>query len=100
MRNEDGYSWSESILAFVIVVVIFGTLLPLYANMSAQLERKKKEMHASEAAYHAAILYRAYGMTHGIVAIADVTFNWRVTEDAICVSYADAQKEFLKCLDG
>lgn len=99
MSNEEGYSWTESILAFVIVVVIFGTLLPLYSTMSAQLDRKKKQMHASEAVYHAAIHYQTYGMTYGKLLIEKVAFNWQVIDDSICVSYDYMHEEYMKCID-
>lgn len=99
MINEKGYSWPESILSLVIIIVIFGTLLPFYSTMSVRLENKKKEMHAAEAAYHGAILYHSYGLMSGTVSIEKTLFNWQVNKDSICVKYQFSGKDIIKCLD-
>lgn len=99
MINEKGFSWPESILALVVVTVIFGTLLPLYSNMAKGLEMKRVQMHATEIAYHGALLYYYYGTTIGSTSIEEVTFSWTLEENAICVSYELLGDEVEKCVD-
>lgn len=97
MMNEKGYSWPESILTLVIVTVIFGTLLPFYSHLSERLEMKRLSMHASESAYHGAILYNSYGMMAGAKRIDGTIFNWWVENEGICVAYNFIEQEFLTC---
>ena len=85
--NERGYSWPEAILTLTVVIVIFGTLLPFGARMSANFHEKKRGMYAMEAAYKGAILYQAIGQTTGILRIDDVSYEWEVSEGTVCVSY-------------
>lgn len=98
MNNEKGYSWPESILSLVVITVIFGTLLPFYSQMSTRLEMKKLGMHASESAYHGAILYQAYGMMTGTNLIDRTLYNWSVENDGICVTYHYIDQELVKCV--
>lgn len=97
--NEKGFSWPESILALVITTVIFGTLLPFYSNMANGLERKRLDMHATEIAYHGAILYQYYGRTSGTAPIEKISFTWSVEVNAICVSYELLGADVEKCVD-
>lgn len=48
--NEGGYSWSEAILTLMIVMTVFGTLLPLATTMTLKLQMKKSQMYAAETA--------------------------------------------------
>jgi len=98
MSNEKGYSWPESILSLVILTVIFGTLLPLYSQMSTRLEMKKMGMYAAESAYHGAILYQAYGMMAGENQIDKTVYQWAVVSEGICVTYHFIEREFEKCI--
>ena len=63
--NEGGYSWPEAILTLTIVMVIFGTLLPLASTMTSKLQMKKMQMYAAETALQGAIYFKAYGLTGG-----------------------------------
>lgn len=98
MNNEKGYSWPESILSLVVVAVIFGTLLPFYSHLSARLEMKRLSMHASESAYHGALIYNSYGMMVGAKLIDGTIFNWSVEDEGVCVAYTFIDQEFLKCV--
>lgn len=99
MSNEKGYSWPESILSLVVITVIFGTLLPFYSHMSAHLEMKRLGMHASESAYHGAVLYNAYGIEAGTNRIEKTLYNWSVGSEGICVTYPYMERELVKCID-
>jgi type II secretory pathway pseudopilin PulG len=98
MSNEKGYSWPESVLSLVILTVVFGTLLPLYSNMSTRLEMKKMSMHAAESAYHGAILYQTYGMMAGENQIEKNVYRWSVEGKGICATYHFIEQEFVKCI--
>ncbi|MFS0575200.1 hypothetical protein AB1K83_06185 [Sporosarcina sp. 179-K 3D1 HS] len=95
--NDKGYSWPEAILTLTIAFVIFGTLLPFGAHMSFKLYEKKKTMHAMEVALKGAILYQAYGGMAGTIHIEDVSYDWKVSEEVVCVSYDHAGKVEMKC---
>lgn len=97
--DEKGYSWMEAMLTLTILVVIFGTLLPVATNMTAVLHNKKQSMHASEIAYQGAIIHNAYGITKGTRSFEGADFDWNVTGKSICVSYPVANKVATKCLD-
>ncbi|MBD7983166.1 type II secretion system protein [Sporosarcina sp. Sa2YVA2] len=99
MINEKGYSWPESILALVVVTVIFGTLLPLYSNMAKGLEKKRVQMHATEIVYQGALLNHYYGRAIGSTLIEEVTFTWTKEGNTICVSYELLGDEVEKCID-
>ena len=99
MINEKGFSWPESILALVVLTVIFGTLLPFYSNMANGLERKRLDMHATKTAYHGAVLHHYYGRTSGIVSIEKVHFNWSIELNAVCVSYQLLEEDQEKCIN-
>ena len=63
--NEGGYSWPEAILTLTIVMIIFGTLLPLASSMTSKLQMKKAQMYAAETAFQGAIYFKAYGLMEG-----------------------------------
>lgn len=99
MTNEKGFSWPESILSLSILMIIFGTLLPLYSHMSAQMEMKKLDMHAAETAYHAAVLHSSYGLTEGENLLEQTVYRWSIHANSICVTYRNFEKEVMKCID-
>lgn len=97
--DEKGYSWPEAVLTLTILLVIFGTLLPLATHMTSILYQKKQSMRAAETAYQGMIIYNAYGIKEGTRIIEDATYDWLIEEDSICVSYVVGDKAAKKCVD-
>jgi hypothetical protein len=97
--NEGGYSWPETILTLTIVIVIFGTLLPLSTFVTSNLQLKKAAMHASETAFQGAIYFNAYGLLEGVRRIEEIDYKWSINGRAVCVSYEIVDKVFDKCVN-
>lgn len=96
--NEKGFSWPEAILALSVIMVVFGTLLPLASAMTARLHMKKLEMYAAETALQGAIYFNAYGSTEGNRHFEGVDFQWVIEEKSVCVSYRLSEKNITKCV--
>ena len=96
--NQKGYSWPEAILTLTIIVIVFGTLLPLATKMTSTLHYKKISMYAVETMYHGAILYKSNGKAKGKREIEGVHFDWIITDQLICVSYQPENEVIEKCL--
>ena len=85
--NEKGYSWPEAILTLTILIVIFGTLLPLATKVATTLHNKKLSMYAGETAYQGAIYFSAYGFMEGVRFFDETQFDWIIKGKSICVTY-------------
>ncbi|WP_342505182.1 hypothetical protein [Sporosarcina sp. FSL K6-2383] len=96
--NEGGYSWSEAILTLTIVMVIFGTLLPLATTMTSKLQMKKAQMHAAETAFQGAIYFKSHGLMAGLRQVDGMDYNWSIEEQVVCVSYKAAEQSIRKCV--
>lgn len=97
--NEKGSFWLESMLTLSVVVVIFGTLLPLATKVTSKLYERKLAMHAAETAYYGSILYRSYQLTEGTREIDGKYFDWVIEGQAICVVYEQSGEETAKCIN-
>ena len=98
--NEGGYSWPEAVLTLTIVVVIFGTLLPLASTMTSQLQLKKARMYATETAFQGAIYFNAHDLMQGVRHVDGVDYDWMIDGQSVCVSYRVMNKDIRKCIDG
>ncbi|MEK5038835.1 hypothetical protein [Sporosarcina sp. FSL K6-3457] len=96
--NEGGYSWSEAILTLMIVMTVFGTLLPLATTMTLKLQMKKSQMYAAETALQGAIYFKAYGLLEGGREIDGIDYDWSIEGQAVCVSYRVVDKDIRKCV--
>ena len=96
--NEGGYSWPEAILTLTIVMVIFGTLLPLASTMSLKLQIKKSQMYAAETALQGAIYFKAYGLLEGVHQVDGVNYDWAIEGQSVCVSYNILNQDRRKCV--
>ena len=96
--NEGGYSWLEAILTLTIVLVIFGTLLPLASTMSLKLQMKKSQMYAAETALQGAIYFKAYGLLEGAREVDGVNYDWSIEGQSVCVSYSIVNRTSRKCV--
>jgi len=96
--NEGGYSWPEAILTLTIVMVIFGTLLPLASTMSLKLQMKKSQMYAAETALQGAIYFKAHGLLEGVREVDGVSYDWSIEGQSVCVSYNIVNQVHRKCV--
>ena len=96
--NEGGYSWPEAVLTLAIVMIIFGSLLPVASAMAAQLHMKKAGVSAAETAFQGAVIFSAYGLTQGIRQVEEVAYQWEVKGQSICVYYRVAGMDCEKCV--
>lgn len=98
MINEKGHSLPESLLTLVIIILIFGTLLPFFYRLEASLYEKKLSLHAAEAALFAAGHIKKFQKYEGQITIDQVTYFWKGDERTICIRYSGIQEEEL-CVD-
>ena len=97
--NENGQSWPEAMLSLVIIMVIFGSLLPLAATLTSSVTGKKQEMIAAQTSYQAAILYKSSGQATGSRTHEDLQYDWIVSDGQICVDYEIQQIANYKCVN-
>ena len=98
MRNSDGFSWPETILALSITFIIATTLLPLLNNMQVQLEDKKRKYHASVVMLEAAKKYITKTSLNGSMDMEKVTYTYEIHNHQICVYYEGMREEKSKCV--
>ncbi|WP_143560444.1 MULTISPECIES: type II secretion system protein [unclassified Sporosarcina] len=96
--NEKGQSWPEAMLSLLVVMVIFGSLVPLADILTSSATEKKQAMIAAQTTYQAAILYKSSGQTTGHKTHEDLHYNWMVSDRQICVAYEIQQIEKHKCV--
>ncbi|MFC7364849.1 MULTISPECIES: type II secretion system protein [Bhargavaea] len=87
MTGERGFSFPESLLALLIVYVIFTSLLPLTNRMTIILEEQKLAAQAASVASDALDEHFLTGEVEGSRGIGNVIFDWRMQGGGICVSY-------------
>ena len=97
--DEKGYSWPETMLTLTIVIIIFGTLLPLATKLTTVLYNKEQSMRATETAYQGSILYNTYGINEGTRSVEGSSYNWLIEREAICVTYLVDDKAAIKCVN-
>jgi len=98
MRNSDGFSWPETILALSITFIIATTLLPLLNNMQVQLEEKKRKYHASVVMHEAAKKYITENSRNGSMDIEMVAYTYEASDDQICVYYEGVREGKTNCV--
>lgn len=89
MKNEQGFSFVETILTVSILMLLFGTLLPISYQMMSKLNERKQDMHVSFVSHQAAI-GRAKGMFSGTRVLDNVEYNWQWQTRTLCISYLRA----------
>lgn len=67
--------------------------------MTGTMHKKKISMHAAETAYQGAIAYQAYRQVEGTRTVGEINYDWRVTGNAICVSYQLDNEVLTKCIE-
>ncbi|SER80960.1 competence type IV pilus minor pilin ComGE [Psychrobacillus sp. OK032] len=98
MRNSDGFSWPETILALSIIFIIASTLLPLLNNMQVQLEEKKRKYHASVVMHEATKKYITENSWNGSMDIERVTYTYEINNHEICVYFEGMREEKSNCV--
>ncbi|WP_146548328.1 hypothetical protein [Rummeliibacillus suwonensis] len=95
MINEEGHSLPETLLTLVIIILIFGTLLPFFYRLETSLYEKKLSLHAAEAALYAAGNIKKFKKYEGQITIDQVTYSWEGDDQTICIRYLGIQEEEL-----
>ncbi|WP_144511073.1 hypothetical protein [Bacillus sp. FJAT-22090] len=98
MRNSDGFSWPETILALSITFIIASTLLPLLNNMNVKLEEKKRKYYSSLVMHEAAKMYISENTQSGSRQIEMITYTFQVDNEKICVHYEGMREERENCV--
>lgn len=96
--NESGFSFVETILSVVIVMLLCMTLIPISYTMKTTLYNKKLEVIAAETAYEGLKQYRYLQQTEGTKTIENVNFRWFMDEQGICVSFQNTRELRKKCI--
>ncbi|MFX3674370.1 MAG: hypothetical protein ACE3JQ_07985 [Paenisporosarcina sp.] len=96
MKNEHGFSFVETILTVSILMLLFGTLLPLSYQMMSKLSERKQEMHVAFVSHQAAIK-RTKGKFTGSRVLDNVQYNWQWETKTLCISYLRIGVPFKSC---
>lgn len=96
--NESGYSFVETILSVVIIMLLCTTLLPVSYTMKTNLYNKKLEVIAAETAYEGLKRYRDLQQLEGMRTIEGVTYSWFFDEQKICVTFNNTRELRQKCI--
>ncbi|WP_342598383.1 type II secretion system protein [Psychrobacillus sp. FSL H8-0483] len=98
MKNNDGFSWPETILSLSITLIIATTLLPLLHNFTVQLEEKKRKYHASIVMNEATKMFITENISTGSIHIEKVAYMFVIDNENICVIYEGVREEKTSCL--
>ncbi|MBK3494010.1 hypothetical protein JFL43_03870 [Viridibacillus sp. YIM B01967] len=98
MWNEKGNSLPETLLTLVIVITVFGTLLPALQMLKGTLSEKKTSMYAAETAYQAAVRVVNDEQFQGSRTIENRTYKWYFTNNEVCVFYENLKGQQQKCI--
>ncbi|MFF2175469.1 hypothetical protein ACFVT8_03230 [Lysinibacillus sp. NPDC058147] len=96
--NESGYSFVETILSIVIVMLLCATLIPISYTMKTSLYNKKLEVIAAETAYEGLKHFRYLQQSEGNKTIENVDFQWTMSGQGICVSFQNTRELRKKCI--
>lgn len=96
--NESGYSFVETILSVVIVMLLCTTLIPISYTMKTTLYNKRLEVIAAETAYEGLKHYRYLKRTEGTKTIDNIEFQWIINGQGICVSFQNTRELRKKCI--
>lgn len=97
--NSKGFSWAETILTLFITFMIATILLPLLTNMSVQLEDKKRKYHSAIVMNEATKIFITENVENGSLSIENVTFNFQINKQKICVDYEGVRGEKVNCIE-
>lgn len=98
MKNNNGFSWPETILSLSITFIIATTLLPLLHNITVQLEEKKRKYHASIVMHEATKMFITENISTGSMHIEKVAYMFTIDDESICVNYEGVREEKTSCL--
>lgn len=96
MKNEEGFSFVETILTVSILMLLFGSLLPISYHMMSKLIEKKQEMHVAIVSNQAAI-ERKNGMFTGSRVLDNVTYDWQWNSRTLCIQYLRLGVPYQSC---
>ncbi|MDM5249193.1 MULTISPECIES: hypothetical protein [unclassified Lysinibacillus] len=96
--NESGYSFVETILSVVIVMLLCTTLIPISYTMKTTLYNKKLEVIAAETAYEGLKQYYYLQQAEGSKIIENVEFTWAFDGQGVCVSFQNTRELRKKCI--
>jgi len=97
--NETGYSFVETIVSVVIIMVLCTTIIPLSYKIKTNLYNQKLEVIAAETAYEGLKKYRDLQQVEGVKTIEKVDYHWLFDGQAICVTFQNASELRQKCIE-
>ncbi|MFF3101850.1 hypothetical protein [Viridibacillus arvi] len=98
MWNDKGNALPETLLTLVIILTIFGTLLPVLQMMKGTLSDKKMAMYAAETAYQASQRVEQGEQLQGSRTIESVNYRWYFMNNEVCVFYENLKGQQQKCI--
>jgi hypothetical protein len=96
LKNEKGYSFAETMLTMTVVMVIFGSLLPISYQMFEKLHLQKVEVHLAFASHQAAI-ERGKGILNGFRKIDEINYSWIWEGRVLCIDYTIQENSYQSC---
>lgn len=92
-------SWAETMLSLLIIMMLFGTLLPIMQKMQGTLADKQLRLTAYETMHEAAKTIKATGVSSGRRTVNSVQFNWEYSS-GLCVVYTDYKSKPVTICEG
>jgi len=86
LNNNQGFSFVETILTVAILILLFGTLLPLSNHMMVSLAEKKISLHIAITKNQAATSILNGGVS-GVVHLNGIEYSWEWNSPTLCVNY-------------
>lgn len=97
--NSQGISLVETMLSLVILFILTATILPMVNKLHNHLYNTRLDLHASEAAYNAALKIEQSDVHKGSFYIEGMWYNWHYNQKAICVTFNNLKGQTEKCID-
>ena len=96
MKNEDGFSFAETMLTLTVVMVIFGLLLPISYRMIVMLHHQKEDVHIAYTSHQAAI-ERGKGIYIGNRLVDEILYSWHWEGRVLCIEYMREENVYQSC---
>lgn len=96
MKSELGFSLIETVLTLSILMLIFGTLLPISYQMMIKLSEEKQDVHVAVVSNQAAI-ERSKGVSKGSRVIDQVNYEWEWQIRTLCIQYLRRGAPYKSC---
>jgi hypothetical protein len=98
--NERGNSFVEAMLSLMIMLLIFGTLLPLFQTLNEKKITMEKRYHAHRVAYYVVVKQLMSDKpASGTMTYDGERYHWAGDRQRMCVSYEVFREQQQVCFE-